>query len=244
MQTHARTLRCALAARRSAQPALPQSRRAGRPRRPPAQPPPRRGHRPLRCPALPKGSIFTPRARNDLLSSYTGRTTVNAHAALGLQQGAGYAATTLHGSHVAAERPDTLQTPWPPSIARHHDIFWVVRRQHSRDGYTPHARVAGGRRAWKDRGMSSGAGPPACQASTRRCARASAAGAAWPSTRSSASRASNSMRPPATSGPRPPGGPGCVAQRASVPGAPVGTYMLPPKPLLTGLRQALRFFFF
>jgi len=63
MQTHARPLRCALAARRSAQPALPQSRRAARPRRPLAQPPPRRGHRPLRCPALPKRSRFTPRAQ-------------------------------------------------------------------------------------------------------------------------------------------------------------------------------------
>ena len=54
-------------------------------------------------------------------------------------------------------------------------------------------------------GMLPGAGPPASQASRRRCASASAAGAACPSTRSSASMASSSMRPPATSGPRPPG---------------------------------------
>ncbi len=58
---------------------------------------------------------------------------------LGFNREQGMPPQPCMASHVAAQRPNTLQTPWPPSTARHHDIFGACAAS-TLETATPHTR--------------------------------------------------------------------------------------------------------
>ncbi len=140
---------------------------------------------------------------------------------LGFNREQGMPPQPCMASHVAAQRPNTLQTPWPPSTARHHDIFGACAAS-TLETATPHTRGllgagAPGRiavcpRAWARRPARRPRGAARARARPARPGRPRAAARRGPLT-------------PCARPPRP--GPGRLAaqgvwlERASVPEAPV-----------------------